>query len=83
MSIQNLFVVSNRLPITITRSTEKNQWVFTKSSGGLVAALNGLQQKFKFVWFGWPGTNLLSISCRNRSARVGKGLHKNRAIRKV
>jgi trehalose 6-phosphate synthase/phosphatase len=43
--------VSNRLPVTV----QDDQ--ITKSSGGLVAALEGLpEEQFKTKWIGWPGT---------------------------
>jgi len=50
-----LLVVSNRLPITCTRTAE-GIWQFKKSSGGLVAALSGVKEKYSaFVWIGWVG----------------------------
>lgn len=48
--MQKLINVSNRLPVTVT--DEK----ITKSSGGLVAALEGLPtDRFHLQWLGWPG----------------------------
>ena len=45
-----LINVSNRLPVTM------NDGKITKSSGGLVAALEGLSaEKYKIDWIGWPG----------------------------
>ncbi len=45
-----LINVSNRLPVTV----QEDQ--ITKSSGGLVAALDGLpEEQFKTKWIGWPG----------------------------
>ena len=45
-----LINVSNRLPVTV-----KDDQI-TKSSGGLVAALEGLpEDQFKTLWIGWPG----------------------------
>ena len=49
-----LLVVSNRLPITIRRSSD-GTFDFTKSSGGLVSGLRGLAKATKFHWYGWPG----------------------------
>lgn len=48
-----LLCVSNRLPITITKSD--NGWKFAMSSGGLVSALSGLKKQMSFTWIGWPG----------------------------
>ena len=45
-----LINVSNRLPITVEGDR------ITKSSGGLVAALEGLpEEEYKTQWIGWPG----------------------------
>jgi trehalose-6-phosphate synthase len=45
-----LINVSNRLPVTIKDGEVK------PSSGGLVAALEGLpKQQFQATWIGWPG----------------------------
>lgn len=41
--------VSNRLPITITGDT------ISKSSGGLVSALESIQDKVNVKWIGWSG----------------------------
>jgi len=49
-----VLVVSNRLPITIKRSSKGN-YDFRMSSGGLVSALSGLKKTTTFKWFGWPG----------------------------
>lgn len=49
---QRLIVISNRLPITCKK--ENGKWTFTRSSGGLVAALSGLNYS-SFIWIGWPG----------------------------
>jgi len=58
-----LIVVSNRLPITCKKTIEitdqgrkKTVWQFTRSSGGLVAALSGV--KTSFTWIGWPGIHV-------------------------
>ncbi|HEY5036315.1 MAG TPA: bifunctional alpha,alpha-trehalose-phosphate synthase (UDP-forming)/trehalose-phosphatase, partial [Chthoniobacterales bacterium] len=46
---KTLINVSNRLPVTIGETIEK-------SSGGLVAALDGLStEQFDLKWIGWPG----------------------------
>src|SRR5262252_9770970 len=48
-----LIVVSNRLPFTAERGTNGIQ--FTRSSGGLVAALDPVLSARGGVWIGWPG----------------------------
>lgn len=49
-----LIVVSNRLPVTVTKN-ESGEWNFRVSSGGLVSALAGVKNKIPFVWVGWTG----------------------------
>jgi trehalose 6-phosphate synthase len=49
-----LIVVSNRLPVTISRN-EDGTYNFKLSSGGLVSALSGCKKQMDFTWIGWPG----------------------------
>jgi trehalose 6-phosphate synthase/phosphatase len=48
-------VVSNRLPVTITKDPATGAWHSVMSSGGLVSALSGLKKEMSFTWIGWPG----------------------------
>ncbi|CCM04265.1 uncharacterized protein FIBRA_06434 [Fibroporia radiculosa] len=50
----HLIVVSNRLPITITKDAA-GEYHFKMSSGGLVSALSGCKKSMTFTWIGWPG----------------------------
>jgi trehalose 6-phosphate synthase len=50
----HLIVVSNRLPITITKDSS-GEYHFKMSSGGLVSALSGFKKYLNFTWIGWPG----------------------------
>lgn len=52
-----VLVVSNRLPVTITRD-EDGSYEYAMSSGGLVTALQGLKKSTEFQWFGWPGLEI-------------------------
>jgi len=51
---QHLIVVSNRLPITITKDAQ-GEYHFKMSSGGLVSALSGTKKSMTFTWIGWTG----------------------------
>lgn len=51
---QHLIVVSNRLPITITKDAQ-GEYHFKMSSGGLVSALSGTKKSMSFTWIGWTG----------------------------
>jgi len=51
-SVQHIINVSNRLPVTVGSE-------ITKSSGGLVAALEGIDKSaYDLHWLGWPGANV-------------------------
>jgi len=57
--------VSNRLPVTV--ETDK----IKKSSGGLVAALNGLcDEQYATKWIGWPGAAFAETSREREIERV-------------
>ncbi|KZV87086.1 glycosyltransferase family 20 protein [Exidia glandulosa HHB12029] len=49
-----LVVVSNRLPVTISKDAA-GEYHFKMSSGGLVSALSGCKKQLNFTWIGWPG----------------------------
>jgi trehalose 6-phosphate synthase len=51
---KHLVVVSNRLPVTISKDA-KGEYHFKMSSGGLVSALSGLKRSVHFTWIGWTG----------------------------
>ncbi|CAG8644408.1 15036_t:CDS:2 [Acaulospora morrowiae] len=55
-NITRLLVVSNRLPVTVTKVNE--EYTFKMSSGGLVSALSGLKKMMSFTWIGWPGISI-------------------------
>jgi trehalose 6-phosphate synthase len=50
----HLIVVSNRLPVTISKDAS-GEYHFKMSSGGLVSALSGCKKSMTFTWIGWPG----------------------------
>src|SRR6201987_3162343 len=57
--------VSNRLPVTVGPNK------ITKSSGGLVAALNGLSNEhYATKWIGWPGAAFAETSREREIERV-------------
>lgn len=51
---KHLIVVSNRLPVTISKDAS-GEYHFKMSSGGLVSALSGCKKSLAFTWIGWPG----------------------------
>jgi trehalose-6-phosphate synthase len=59
-----LINVSNRLPVTV----EEDRVI--RSSGGLVAALEGLPEgQYETKWIGWPGAAFPEESRRQEIAR--------------
>lgn len=54
MANGKVLVVSNRIPVTLNRSSD-GEYEYNMSSGGLVTALQGLKKTSTFQWFGWPG----------------------------
>ncbi len=59
-----LINVSNRLPVTVGDQ-------ITKSSGGLVAALEGLStEEYALKWLGWPGQAIEEAAEQKRVAEV-------------
>ena len=49
-----LFIVANRLPVTI-RYTSKDEYCFESSSGGVATLLKGLAKDHPMRWYGWVG----------------------------
>ncbi len=69
-----LIVASARLPVTVTRHAES--WEVTRSTGGLVTALQAVSTRRPFEWIGWPGT---AVGENERSA-VSRELGKHGAV---
>eukprot|EP00834_Sanchytrium_tribonematis_P005469 NODE_332_length_9388_cov_1.370008.p2 type:complete len:651 gc:universal NODE_332_length_9388_cov_1.370008:3132-5084(+) len=56
-TVNQLIVVSNRLPITI-KAEKDGSFKYSMSSGGLVSALSGLAKEMTFKWIGWTGIEI-------------------------
>ncbi len=52
-----LVVVSNRLPLTISRDDETGDTAIVSASGGLVTALGPVLSRRGGLWIGWSGTS--------------------------
>ncbi len=55
LTFDRLVIVSNRLPITVSKDEDNGGWQFRQSIGGLVTALTSVLKKRKGMWIGWPG----------------------------
>jgi len=71
LAIDRLVIVSNRLPIALTR-VGMEQWQVQLSPGGLVTALTPILPERGGLWIGWPGTlekvdlnELLAVASRD------------------
>lgn len=53
MTKHRFIIVSNRLPVSVTKQDGK--LVFTPSSGGLATAMSSLKTENDRLWVGWPG----------------------------
>lgn len=51
--MSRLIIVSNRLPVSITR--QKGKFVYTESVGGVATGISSLSEPKERLWFGWPG----------------------------
>ena len=54
---KRVVVVSNRLPVSVQKTTKggRDVWTFEKTSGGLVSALRAAKEELDFLWVGWVG----------------------------
>ena len=64
-----LFIVSNRLPVTI-KSSPDGEVVIERSAGGLATALACAHLGRDSVWIGWPGGLFRTQSSRNKVERL-------------
>lgn len=55
-SNMRLFIISNRLPIKARK--EKNDFIFSRSEGGLATGLDSLDTDLEKHWIGWPGVSV-------------------------
>ncbi len=56
METRRLAVVSNRLPIVVSRG-DKGKWDISPGAGGLVTALSPVLRDRGGLWIGWPGNS--------------------------
>jgi len=57
---QRLLVVSNRLPVTVTK--QEDQWIIQPGSGGLITALAPVLRDRGGLWCGWSGATIESAA---------------------
>jgi len=62
--MKKLIMVSNRLPISVTKKEEALK--FYKSTGGLATGLSSFYRNYESKWIGWPGITSEKISKEDR-----------------
>lgn len=65
-----LIIVSNRLPLTVTK--KKSKFSFQPSVGGLVTGMSSLDMSKEQIWIGWPGMTLSGYSAKSDSIELRK-----------
>ncbi len=63
--MNNFVVVSNRLPVTVSRQSD-GTLAFSVSSGGLATAVSSLDIK-AMIWVGWPGIDSDDLTTAERN----------------
>ena len=63
-----LIIVSNRLPLTVSK--KKSKFTFQPSVGGLVTGISSLDMGQEQVWIGWPGITLSGYSAKSDSKEL-------------
>lgn len=75
---QKLIVVSNRLPVSVSKVDGK--LTFTQSSGGLATAMSSLDvPKDSFLWIGWPGINSDELTSADKR-KISKKLAEHQCV---
>lgn len=73
MGSQKLVVVSNRLPVSVSKQDGK--LIFTPSTGGLATAMSSLDTSgTNRVWVGWPGISSEELTAADKSV-ITRKLH--------
>ncbi len=63
--MSRLIIVSNRLPVSASRSEGRLE--LTRSVGGLATGLGSFYKNYQSSWLGWPGVTLEEITDSERS----------------
>ncbi len=69
--MSKIIIVSNRLPVQVTR--RKGKITLKPSAGGLATGISSIHKKMDMLWVGWPGTVTSSSA---EKTQVTKALQK-------
>lgn len=67
---ERLLIIANRLPITCKRTSDGYE--LSLSSAGRVTGLAGLAKSRNFIWYGWPGREILEDDRKHFHDRLSK-----------
>ena len=70
MSDQKFIIVSNRLPVSVTK--EDGKLTFKPSSGGLATAMSSLDIQGEQIWIGWPGISSDELTTSDKATITRK-----------
>lgn len=70
MSEQKCVIVSNRLPVSVSKVAGK--LTFSPSSGGLATAMSSLDNSSQQLWIGWPGISADELTPAERATITRK-----------
>jgi trehalose 6-phosphate synthase/phosphatase len=71
MGAQKFIIISNRLPVNVTK--EKGKLVYTSSNGGLAMVMSSLaSDQAEQLWIGWPGIASDDLTPAEKSAITRK-----------
>ncbi|MCK4789561.1 MAG: bifunctional alpha,alpha-trehalose-phosphate synthase (UDP-forming)/trehalose-phosphatase [Desulfobacteraceae bacterium] len=65
-----LIVVSNRLPVSITKCSGEIH--LARSAGGKATGLSSLCKSYEGAWIGWPGTTSEKLTAEEKNEIIGK-----------
>jgi trehalose 6-phosphate synthase/phosphatase len=70
MSTTPFIIVSNRLPVSVSKVDGK--LLFTPSSGGLATAMSSLESDAEQLWIGWPGISSDELTSADKTLIIRK-----------
>lgn len=66
-----VLLVSNRLPVTVTKN-EQAHYTFHLASGGLASSLRDFSTTQNVLWIGWPGAEIVPFEFAAVKTRLTK-----------
>ncbi len=74
-----LIIVSNRLPVTVSKQRKNGPLTYTRSVGGLSTGLASFYKDYNSLWVGWPGIALDHLSDKDIE-KIEHHLHRESCV---